>query len=149
MGVRLEQALAQQRWKPRLHLARGSATLGGRRLHGSICFVGGQILFTLKFSLFHGSCPWVLLLKLTCFSETSCWPALHFWLPALLCFSLTRDQFLQSPHFVFYTRGTLTCNITISKVCFILFRKCLWYHKRCDLVRLLDSAAFRISTFGG
>lgn len=46
---------------------------GGRRLCGSVCFVGGQILFILKCSLLHGSYPSVLPLKLMCFSKTSCW----------------------------------------------------------------------------
>lgn len=46
---------------------------GVRRLCGSVCFVGGQILFILKFSLLHGSSPSVLPLKLMSYSKTSCW----------------------------------------------------------------------------
>lgn len=56
---------------------------GGRRPCGSVCFVGGQILFILKFSLLHRSYPSVL--PLMCFRKTSCWSCKYYisgFLPA-------------------------------------------------------------------
>lgn len=123
---------------------------GGRRLCGSVCFVGGQILFILKCSLLYGSYPSVLPLKLMCFSKTSCWNCITFlafcltvfWphqgpIPVVTMFCVSHQMDTKIPYYHKQSLG------------FFLFRKCLWYHKRSDLVRLLGSAAYRISSFGG